>query len=202
MRAEFPVARWVALAWLGLWAPAYWMTWGPANFLLFCDVAVILTCAGIWWRSSLLLSSQALTLVFNAAWTLDLAWTAALGKGLFGGTEYMWDAQFPLWVRLLSFFHVLLPVAQIWALRRTGYDARGWKLQSAVTLGLMMVCTLMRPEKNLNYIYTEPIFGLSWGPMPVHILVVWAFIILVIYWPTHCVLKKLLSPRMNTDRHG
>lgn len=192
--AVFPIARWVALAWLAIWVPAYWVTWGPQNFLLFCDLAVFLTCAGLWWGNSLLLSSQAVAVAFNLVWILDLGWGAVFGTHPFGGTEYMWDARFPLWVRLLSFFHIALPMVQFWALRRTGYDARGWKLQSGIMFAVMAVCLLLRPEKNLNYIYSEPLFNRTWGPAPVHILAVGAFIILVFYLPTHALLSKLFRP--------
>lgn len=202
MPPTFPMARWVALAWMLVWFPAYWLTWGWQNFLMFCDVALILTCAGIWWGNPLLVSSQALGLLFNVMWAFDLLTGALIGKHLFGGTEYMFDSQFSLGVRLLSLFHVALPVVQIWALRRTGYDPRAWKLQSALTFALMIICLLLRPEKNLNYIYTEPLFGRTWGPAPVHLLAVGGFIALVIYGPTHLLLKKLLKPRMNTDEHA
>jgi hypothetical protein len=202
MAATFPVARWLALGWMLVWFPAYGVAWGWQNFLLFCDVAVILTCAGLWRGHALLLSSQALGLLFNVLWTFDLLTGALLGKHFFGGTEYMLDAQFPLGVRLLSFFHVLLPGVQIWALRRTGYDQRAWAFQSLLTFALMLVCLLLRPEKNLNYIYTEPLFGRAWGPAPVHLLVVGSFIALVVYLPTHLLLRKFLPPRMPRDAHG
>jgi len=191
MPTVFPRARWVALLWLAVWVPTYWVTWGWQNFLLFCDVAVILTCVGIWFGNSLLLSSQVVTLIFNLAWLADLLWFSATRTPLFGGTDYMWDARFPLWVRLISFFHLALPVVQFQALRRTGYDPRGWKLQSAITAGLMLVCLALRPEKNLNYIYSEPIFGRAWGPPLVHLLVVSSFIAFVFYWPTHRALQRL-----------
>src|SRR5207253_2665355 len=34
--------RWAAAAWLAVWIPAYASVWGPRNFLLLCDVAVLL----------------------------------------------------------------------------------------------------------------------------------------------------------------
>ena len=40
-----PVLRWGAALWLIVWVPAYWRTWGAVNFLHFCDIGVILTCA-------------------------------------------------------------------------------------------------------------------------------------------------------------
>jgi hypothetical protein len=182
----------MALLWLAVWVPAYWITWGAENFFLFCDVAVFLTCAGLWWGNSLLLSSQALTIGFNLFWSINLL-SGALGRALFPGTEYMWDEQFPLWVRLLSFFHVGLPLVQAWALRRTGYDPRALQLQTAITLALMFLCLALRPEKNLNYIYSEPLFGRAWGPAPVHVLVVGTFIMAVFYLPAHLVLRAIFG---------
>src|SRR6266705_343473 len=57
----FPVLRWFALAWMTVWLPAYARVWGWSNFLHVCDVAVILTCAGLIFDSPLLLSSQAVS---------------------------------------------------------------------------------------------------------------------------------------------
>ncbi len=55
--------RWLALLWLVVWFAAYWHAWGPANFLHLCDVAVILTCIGLWTNNALLTSSQAVSSV-------------------------------------------------------------------------------------------------------------------------------------------
>src|SRR5271156_5769145 len=90
----FPILRWVGLAYVALWAPVYLLYWNAAHFLYLCNVAVLLTCAGLWFGDSLLLSSQAVaTVVIGAIWGLDLAWSAAThGPGLTGGTEYMWNA--------------------------------------------------------------------------------------------------------------
>ena len=124
----FPAAvRAAALAWLLLFVTAYWRTYGLANFLQLCDVAVILTCWGLWRGSSLLLSSQALSsLVVDVAWDLDFLWRLVWGRHLIGGTEYMWDARYPLAVRALSLFHVVWPALLVWAVRRAGYDRRAW----------------------------------------------------------------------------
>lgn len=36
--------------------PVYWVNYGPTNFLYFCDMALILTLAGVWLESPLLVS--------------------------------------------------------------------------------------------------------------------------------------------------
>lgn len=87
--------RWVALLWLAVWIPSNFLVWGPPNFLLLCDIAVVLTGIGLWTNSSLLLSSQAVSSLFvDSMWCLDAVWRALLHKHLIGGTEYMWDSHF------------------------------------------------------------------------------------------------------------
>jgi hypothetical protein len=192
----FPKLRWVALAWIAVWFPAYAVVWGWQNFLLVCDIAVILTFAGLWRGNALLLSSQAVgSLVPDALWFLDVAWRFALGRHLFGGTEYLWDARFPLWVRLLSFFHVALPVVVVYAVSRVGYDPRGWKLQGGITAVLLVVSRFLESGKNPNYAFTDPVFHLQLGPVPLHLAVILAGFVVLIYLPTHAVLRKLLPGR-------
>lgn len=193
MTPAFPWLRWAGLLWLLVWVPAYWSVWGWPNFLHLCDVAVILACIGLWRGSAVLLSSQAVNSMFaDLVWCLDVGWRLLFGRHLVGGTEYMWDARFPLWVRLLSLFHVFLPVLLVWSLRRTGYDRRGWLLQSAIAAVLMVAARLFEPARNLNYAYRDPLFNRSWGPAPVHIVVMLLPLIGIIYWPTHLVLARFL----------
>lgn len=102
----FPVLRWVGLAWLAVYLPAYATVYGFANFLFLCNLAVLLVVAGLWRGSALLLSSQAIgILLVGTAWTLDLVLRLATGRHWIGGTEYMWDPQWPLATRLLSLYH-------------------------------------------------------------------------------------------------
>jgi hypothetical protein len=189
----FPVARWVALAWLLGWGTVYAHRWGFANFLHLCDVAVILTCVGLWRGSPLLLSSQAISsLVVDVAWDLDLVWRALTGGHLVGGTEYMWDGRFPLWLRLLSLFHLPLPVVLVWAVRRVGYDPRALRLQAAIALAVLVASRLLPAEHNLNFAHTDPLFRRSWGPAPVHLFVILAPLVGLLYWPVHGLLRRLM----------
>jgi hypothetical protein len=41
----------------------YWVTYGPWNFLYFCDVALLVTAMAIWIESPLLVSTQAVAIV-------------------------------------------------------------------------------------------------------------------------------------------
>ncbi len=133
----FPVLRWVGLVWMVVWLPAYMRVWGWANLLHLCDVAVILGCAGLWWGSSLLVSSQAVSsLAAGILWGLDVGSRLLTGRFLVGGTEYMWDARASIFVRLLSSFHLGLPVVLLWAMRKIGYDRRALAFLAVFALGV------------------------------------------------------------------
>jgi len=183
--------RWAAAAWLAVWLPAYASVWGPLNFLHLCDVAVILTCAGLWLGSPLLLSSQAVSsIVADVLWSVDAGSRLFFGRHVFGGTEYMWDASFPLAVRLLSLFHVAWPALLLWALRRVGYDRRGFALQIAIAGALFVVSRFAGAAANLNFAFRDPIWGLSLEPAALHLAATLAFIVAVFYLPVHVALSR------------
>lgn len=187
--------RWSALLWLFVWFPIYWHAWGAANFLHLCDIAVILTCIGLWSGNPLLISSQAVSsLLIDTAWALDAASRFFLGHHLIGGTEYLFDARFPLGVRLLSLFHLVMPPLLLWSLHRCGYDRRGWALQSAIALILFIASRFSDPAKNLNFAFRDAFFHRAWGPAPIHIAISLLLLVFGVYLPTHLALKTLFPP--------
>jgi hypothetical protein len=188
----FPVLRWLALLWLAVYLPAYTLAYGLANFLFLCNLSVLLSAVGLWLASPLLLSSQAVGgLLVSTAWTLDLASRLLTGRHWIGGTEYMWDAQWPLFTRLLSLYHVALPVILLWALRRVGYDRRGLALQSAIAVAGVVAGRFLGPLANVNHAFVDPICKRSWGPAPVHVAVVSGFLVVLVYPLTHLLLLRL-----------
>jgi hypothetical protein len=190
--------RWTALAWLVVWSIAYWRTWGVANFAHLCDVAVILTCVGFWTNSSLLLSSQAVSsLLIDVAWSLDAACKYFFGCHIFGGTDYLFDPRYPLWVRLLSLFHVILPMLLLWALHRGGYDRRAWALQSIIALFAFAAARLAPPNTNINFVFSDPFFHHTWIA-PVQIVLSTLFLGIVVYLPTHLILRRIFPPSRST----
>ena len=194
MSHPFPRARWAALLWLVIWFPTYAVVYGFGNFVHLCDVAVVLTCVGLWRGSPLLLSMQALNILIDLAWDLDLAWRLATGRHLLGGTEYMWDPKYALGVRLLSLFHLALPVVLLWAIRRVGYDRRALAFQSVLGLVLIAAARALGPEVNVNYAWSDPFFHRSWGPAATHVGLIFAGLVAVVYLPTHAVLSRLYPP--------
>src|SRR5215472_17676557 len=71
----FAIVRWVALVWVLMWLPVNTWTWGWQNMLHLCDVSVVVAFLGLWFRNSLLVSSQALlSPLVGILWTLDVCW--------------------------------------------------------------------------------------------------------------------------------
>jgi len=185
-------ARWAALIWLVVWLPTYSYIWSPTTFLFLCDVGLVLACVGIIMQNALLMSSQAVSsLVVGLAWLIDISWTLIFGKHLIGGTEYFFDSHYPLIVRLMSIYHVALPLILLLLLRRTGYDPRAFRLQSAIAVACLIAARIISPAQNINYDLADPFFRRTWGPAPVHFLVILAFLIFAIYLPTHLVLLQI-----------
>ncbi len=191
--------RWSALFWLVAWFVVYWRIWGPANFLHLCDIAVVLTCLSLWTNNVLLISSQAVSsLMVDLAWALDAGWTLLFRRHLIGGTEYLFDAHYPLWARLISLFHMVLPVLLIWALYRAGYDRRGWLLQSAIAAIALISARFAAPSENINFAFRDPFFHRAWGPAPIHLALSILFLAIVVYLPTHLILRRLFSAPVRT----
>lgn len=103
----------------------------------------------------------------------------------------MWDSRYPVFVRMLSLFHVFLPIVLLYSLGRLGYDRRAWKFQSLLLAVLMIASRLFGPKLNLNNAFFDPVFRRAWGPAPVHLAVMFAAIVAIFYWPTHLVLVRL-----------
>jgi hypothetical protein len=200
-RNELPgLVRWAALAWIAVWFPAYWYAWGLANFLHLCDLAVFLTCAGLWTGNRLLLSSQAVSsLLVDFVWALDAAWKIVVKHHLIGGTEYLFDTRVALWIRLLSLFHVVLPPLLLWALWRRGYNRRAWGLQSAIALAAFVISRFTNPSTNINFAFRDPFFHRAWGPGPVHVALSVLFLALVVYLPTHLLLLRIYRSRTSRE---
>jgi hypothetical protein len=183
-------------AWLIVWIPVYWRQYGPQNFLFFCDLGNILIAVGLWLDSPLIFSWQAAgLLVFQTAYVLDLAGALVSGRHIIGGTEYMFDWHVPLFVRLLSLFHVVVPPLLLWALWRLGYDARGWKLQVLLTWIVVPINYFWRPAADVNWARGPFFREQHVMPGPLYLLLYLISIPLFVYWPTHLLLSWLFKRR-------
>jgi len=184
-------------AFVAVLVPVYWLEYGPANFLWGSDIALLVTLAGLWLESRLLLSMMAVAvLIPELGWNLDLLIRLMAGIDAIGirGTRYMFDPSIPLFVRGLSLFHVALPVILLWSLYRLGYHRRALLGQSLLAWIVFPVSYLVSdPAANINWVYGFGNTPQTWLPGPLYVLLLMALFPLVIYLPTHLVLGRLFA---------
>lgn len=203
----FPRGRHLALLWLAVYVPAYAHAYGWLNFLFLCNLGVILTAVGVWRGSARLLSMQALAApVIGLVWTFDLLSRLVAGRHLVGATEYMWDAQFPLFARLLSCYHSVWPVMTLACVRRTGYDRSAWLWQMLLATAVVALSRGTDPALNINGAWLDPVFHRAWGGALAHVTAVVAGLG-VVYGLTHAVLRRTLPqtatrPDARSTRHA
>lgn len=204
--AKIPMAAKIsATAFIAIMVPVYWHTYGLTNFLWFCDAALLLTVAGMWLESPLLISMCAVGILLpQCLWLADFG-SHLLGFHLLGLTGYMFDHDLPLFTRGLSLFHGWLPLLLVWLLFRLGYDQRALFAWTSLAAGLLLVCYYFTPPAgahtadpntpmNLNYVYgfnnqrpqtrfNQNLYVIGW------LGVLW----LAAFLPTHLALRRIFD---------
>lgn len=192
MKSQVPL--WLKIAWtiwLMVWFPLYWKQYGAQNFLFFCDLGNLLLTLGLWLESPLIFSWQATgLLLFQTLYTIDLAGTLISGSHVFGGTEYMFDPNIPLSIRLLSLFHVVTPPLLLWSLWRLGYDRRGWLCQTLMCWVVVPINYFWRPQYDVNWARGLFFREQHTIPGPLYLLAYLIAVPLFVYFPTHLALQS------------
>jgi hypothetical protein len=181
---------------LAAYVPAYAYAYGGWHFLQLCNLSLLLSCLGALMRNRLLLSAQALGApVIGLLWIADLAHLAATGRYWHAGTAYLWDERIPEIARMLSVYHLVLPMVLIFALRRFGYDRRALLLQTAISCAAFAVSWWwLRDVENLNYVNAWPGGRVLFADTPgAHAFVTWSLLCAVVYVPTHWLWRRWCS---------
>ena len=203
---KIPLAAKVAgTAFLAVMVPVYLHTYGPTNFLWFCDAALIITVAGMWLESSLLISMCAVGILLpQCLWLADFG-SHLLGFHFLNLTSYMFDPHLPLFTRGLSLFHGWLPLLLVWLLVRVGYDERALSAWTILVAALVLICYFFTPPAgahlanpnvpiNLNYVYgfndQQP---QQWVNQNLYVVLLVGVLWLVAFLPTHLALRKIYA---------
>jgi len=175
--------------------PVYWVQYGPGNFLWFSDIALFTTAAALWLESSLLASMMALSvIVLESVWIVDFVVGLTTGSSVIGLSAYMFDSKISPPIRALSLFHVVLPVILVWLLYRFGYDTRALVPQTVLAwIVLPTSYFLTKPSENVNWVYGPGGGPQKWMPAPLYLILLMLAFPLVLYLPTHFMLKKLFN---------
>jgi hypothetical protein len=147
----------------------------------------------LWLENALLVSMLAVSVVFfEALWNIDFFFRLTTGRSLIGLSAYMFDPRIPLFIRVLSGFHIVLPLLLLWMLHRVGYDQRAFLWQTIVALVVLPLSYLVsNAQENVNWVY-------GFGQNPQRILPARLFVILLmllfplaVYLPTHLLFARI-----------
>lgn len=187
--------------------PFYWITYGPTNFLYFCDVAMFFTLAALWTESPLLAAMPAVGLIIpQFVWCVDFI-AGCFGVSLLGMTDYMFDPGIALFARGLSSFHAWLPFVLVFLVARLGYDRRAFLYWTLLAWVLLAVCYLLLPAPppdparpnvpvNINYVYGfSDAAAQTWMPGWAWLALLFIGLPLLVFWPTHWVLQRWRGER-------
>jgi hypothetical protein len=171
----------------------YGFQYGPRNFLWFSDIGLLVTVPALWLESSMLASMMALGLLLpEAFWNVTFFLRLLTGKRLAGLTDYMFDPGKPLYLRSLSLFHVFLPVLLLWMVARLGYDPQALLVQTAFAWIVFPLSYLLTDRReNVNWVFGPGSEPQKTVPAPVYLVLLMAAFPLMIYLPTHVLLRVL-----------
>ncbi|MBB4196645.1 hypothetical protein CCR94_20350 [Rhodoblastus sphagnicola] len=193
---------WLKLAYsafVAVLVPVYWHNYGPANFLYFCDMALLLTFFGLWREDRLLISMGACGIVApQILWVLDFA-AHAFGLKITGVTDYMF-ADSSAFLRGLSLFHGWLPVLLVWLVWKLGYDRRALLAWTGLAWSAMLVSYFFlpppSPDAGLAAVNVDYVFGPSdtepqrWMAPSLWLVTLMSGLLAVFWFPSHVVLSK------------
>src|SRR5919197_2027182 len=128
-RCAEKVPLWVKVVYttfLAVLVPVYWAYYGPANFLWFSDIALLVIFPALWLESRFLASTQAVSVILlELLWVVDFLVRLVAGVQLVGISAYMFEPERPLFLRGLSLFHLAMPALLLWLVWRLPDNRRG-----------------------------------------------------------------------------
>lgn len=203
------IPRWLKIlfsAFMAVLVPVYWHSYGPSNFLYFCDVALFMTLVAVWTEKPLWAAMPAVGIVVpQLVWCLDFI-AMFFGVKFVGMTAYMFDSNISLFARGLSFFHFWLPFLLIFLVHRLGYDRRALLYWTLLAWALVLFCYFFTPPPpapagsstpvNINYVYgLGEVAKQTWMPELAWLGLLIVALPTLFYMPAHFALKALFPPK-------
>lgn len=133
-------------------------------------------------------------------WNLDYFSGLIRGGSPLGLAAYMYDDEIPLFVRSLSLYHVPLPFFLLWLVLRLGYELAALRWQTLLAWVVLALSYFASdPEGNVNWVYGFGGEPQEWMPQPVYLILLMLAFPVVLYLPTHFLLRSL-SRRFSRPR--
>ncbi|HSX03668.1 MAG TPA: hypothetical protein VLG76_02960 [Rhabdochlamydiaceae bacterium] len=110
-------------------------------------------------------------------------------------TDYMFDPTLPIWLRFLSFYHVIIPFLLLFLIRRLGYVRLALPLQTLLTWILLIVAwSMTEPALNINGVFGYQHLAFISAFL---YLILEALLIALIFFATHCFLIRFKKKSSN-----
>jgi len=177
--------------------PVYLRNYGPANFLWFSDIWLLVMVPALWLRSSFLASMMAIGVL-----PLEIPWMISFfSGGTFGDMAgYMFDDSVPLYLRALSLFHFPMPACIIFMLWRFGYNPRALYPQMLLSLSVLLLVRFLTSEQdNINMVF-PPSFVRNVVSADTYFTLLLFFLLFVIIIPMHMLLKRYFPLKVLRQR--
>ena len=177
------ILGYVAGLFLMVMIPAYLYYYGPQNFLWISDIGLFLTCLALWFNSALCMSMAAVGVI-----ALELIWCIGFFSELIFNfhvitlADYMFNPMYPIALRAISLFHIVMPVIWLMYLKQFGYQRRA--IHYFVVLywcDLILTYLLTSPSENINWVFMPEILGLKFLAIGFPVL---------FFLPAHFIYKK------------
>ena len=171
----------------------YLRKYGAGNLLWFSDIALIVTVPALWLENNFLASMMAVgVLLPEILWNLSYFTRLLTGKRVTGITDYMFEPERPTYLKLLSLFHVPLPLVLLYMVWKLGYVEQAVLAQSALILVVLPISYfLVDPQRNVNWVWGIGGEGYKQTRYPplVFLGILVVVPLLVVILPTHLVLR-------------
>ncbi len=183
-----------------IFIPVYWIGYGPANFLWYSDLVFALAFLATIFESRFLASMAASGgLITSTIWNFDFIFTLLaffFGSEVTGFTGYIFNPNYPLWVRIFTLFHIATPPLLLWLIFRLGYNRKAWLFQILFSWIIIPITWFITdPSRNINLVYNYQIFEwLNFKPgLYLVLLGIWiAFFITCTHFLVQFLQKKFL----------
>ena len=173
--------------------PVYWYNYGIQNFLWFSDIGLFLTVITVFTGNNLPISMAAVGLIIlESIWTLDFFLDLCTKYNLIDLADYMFDIRLPLSLRLLSLFHLMLPIIWIYYLYKKGYDTRAFKYFTVLFWAVILITYFFTPiADNINWVFLPEKHNLKFISPSLWALLLFIVPPFLLFLPTHLIYKKI-----------
>lgn len=179
--------------------PIYTYYYGALNFLWFSDIGLFLTVLIMWTQSNLINSMASVGILsLEIVWCIDFVGDLCRYMKLInfdivdGLSDYMFVPDYPLPLRLMSLFHVILPIAWIYYLYKWGYNRKAiYCFTPFYWLVISLTYLLTNPALNTNWVFLPLTGKVPYFTQTQWLLVLYFVVPVILFVPMHFLLIKV-----------